>query len=154
MNKTSWISIPLALLGACTGAPNTVEVSLAPAVVSSLDGRITVSAIVADDATPIADTAVHLTVDYVDRNGTPHVIDPVDGQTSERGVFTTTVEGLQWDGTGTVTVTAGGLSGDAVFAVLDRTPPKVTILSPTTDKRVGPGLPDRKSTRLNSSHRP
>ena len=141
MIRTSlWVSIPLAL-GACAGPPNTVEVSLAPAVISSLDGRTTVSAIAADDTTPVGDTAMRIQIDYVDRNGTPHVIDAVDGKTNERGVFTTTLEGLRWDGTGKVTVTAGADSGEAVFAVLDRTPPKVTILPPTTDNRVGPGLP-------------
>jgi hypothetical protein len=141
MIKTSFrVSITLAL-GACAGTPNTVEVALAPPVISSLDGRTTVSAIVAEDAIPIADTAVQLTVEYTDRNGTAHAIEPIDGQTNDRGVFTTTVEGLLWDGTGTITVTSEGLAGEAVFAVLDRTPPKVEILSPTTDNRVGPGLP-------------
>ncbi len=138
--KIFWISLPLAF-GACVGPPNTVEVSLAPAVISSLDGRTTVSAIAADDATPIADIAMRFQIDYVDRNGTPHVIDPIDGKTNDRGVFTATLDGLLWDGTGKVTVTAGDTSGEAVFAVLDRTPPKITILPPTTDNRVGPGLP-------------
>ncbi|MBS1117785.1 MAG: SMP-30/Gluconolactonase/LRE-like region [Deltaproteobacteria bacterium] len=128
-------------LAACTGTPNTVEVALAPSLISSLDGRTTVSAIVAEDATPIPDTAVQLTVDYTDRNGTPHVIAPIDGRTDERGVFAATLEGLQWDGTGKVTVTVDALAGEADFAVLDRTPPKVELLSPTTDNHVGPGLP-------------
>ena len=141
MNRTSFRLSILLALGACTGSPNTVEVALAPAVVSSLDGRITVSALVADDAIPISDTAVNVRIDYTDRNGTPHPLDPIDGRTNERGVFTTTLEGLIWDGTGTVTVEAGDLSGEATFGVLDRTPPKVTILSPTTDNRVGAGLP-------------
>lgn len=135
-----WISIPV-VIGACAGEPNTVEVSLAPSVISSLDGRTTVSAIIADDFVPLSEEEVHVEIEYVDRNGTPHVIDPVHGVTNERGVFTATIEGLLWDGTGTVTVTSGALTGQATFGVLDRTPPKVTILSPTTDNKVGPGLP-------------
>ncbi len=141
MIKTS-VGVSLSLLAAaCAGPPNTIEVALAPAVISSLDGRTTVTALVADDTTPLTDTSVQITIDYTDRNGTPHAIDPIAGSTNDRGVFTATVDGLAWDGTGTITVTAGGEAGEAVFAVLDRTPPKVTILPPTTDLRVGPGLP-------------
>ena len=36
-----------------------------------------------------------------------------------------------WDGTGTVTATAGAVTGEATFAVLDRTPPVVTIAPAT-----------------------
>ena len=136
MIKTSFtVSITLAL-GACAGTPNTVEVALAPPVISSLDGRTTVSAIVAEDAVPIGDTAVQLTVEYTDRNGTAHAIDPIDGQTNDRGVFTATVEGLRWDGTGKITVTAEGLAGEAVFAVLDRTPVSYTHLTLPTNREV------------------
>jgi hypothetical protein len=141
MIRTSlWISIPLAA-AACAGAPNTIEVSLAPSLISSLDGRTTVTALVADNTTPLADTSVQVAIEYTDRTGTPHAIDPIDGTTNQRGVFTATIEGLAWDGTGLITVNAGTQSGEAAFAVLDRTPPKVTILPPTTDNRVGPGLP-------------
>jgi len=140
MNRSSWLSLVIAT-GACSSTPNTVEVALSPSVISSLDGRTTVTALVAEDTTPIADHDVHITIDYVDRNGTPHALDPIDGTTNERGVFTATLEGLAWDGTGKVTVDAGDAIGEATFGVLDRTPPKVTILSPTTDMRVGPGLP-------------
>ncbi len=141
MLRTSlWVSLPLTI-AACTGAPNTIEVSLAPSLISSLDGRTTVTALVADDTTPLPNTSVQVAIDYTDRTGRPHVIDSIDGTTDESGVFSTTVAGLAWDGTGTITVTTGGESGQAVFAVLDRTPPKVTILPPTTNLRVGPGLP-------------
>ena len=135
-----WVSLPLSV-AACAGAPSTVEVSLAPALISSLDGRTTVTALVADHTTPLSEQSLQVTVDYTDRTGTPHPIDPIDGSTNERGVFTATIEGLAWDGTGTITVTSASETGEAVFAVLDRTPPKVTILPPTTDLRVGPGLP-------------
>ena len=134
--------VPIAALAACAGSPNTVEVQLAPAVISSLDGTTVVSAIVAADTTPLEDLAVHMTIDYTDRNGTPHAIAPVDGRTDQRGVFTSTIAGLDWDGTGLVTVTHDAAStGTASFSVLDRTPPKIEILPPTTDRHVGPGLP-------------
>lgn len=134
-----WILVALA---ACTGTPNNIEVALAPEVISSLDGSTTMSAIVIDNAEPIAGQSVQVAIDYIDRNGTAHAIDGISGKTNERGVFTAKIGGLLWDGTGTVTVTGGGnLSGEATFSVLDRTPPKVAILSPTTDNKVGPGLP-------------
>jgi hypothetical protein len=132
--------IPIAF-AACAGAPNNVEVALAPDVISSQDGTTVMSAILVDNAEPIADESVQVAIDYTDRNGTPHAIDGITGKTNERGVFTATLGGLLWDGTGKVTVTAGSLSGEATFSVLDRTPPQVTILPPTTDNKVGPGLP-------------
>ena len=128
-------------LAACAGAPDTIEVRLAPAVISSLDGTTTVSAIVADATTPLDGVAVHIAIDYTDRNGTPHTISPVDGTTDQRGVFTTALAGLDFDGIGKVTVTHGAVTGEATFSVLDRTPPKITILPPTTDLKVGAGLP-------------
>lgn len=133
--------ILLVPLAACAGSPNSIEVALSPSLVSSLDGTTTVQAIVASDTTPRDGVAVQMTIDYTDRNGTPHVIAPVSGKTDDRGVFTSVVSGLRWDGTGTITVADGKLAGSATFAVLDRTPPKVTILPPTTDLHVGPGLP-------------
>lgn len=140
MPRLRWLS--LALLVACTGAPNNVEVQLAPAVISSLDGSTVVTALVAADTTPLEDVAVRMTVEYVDRNGTPREIAPVDGTTDHRGIFTSTITGLSWDGVGEVTVTHDEAStGTATFSVLDRTPPVIEILSPTVDNHVGPGLP-------------
>lgn len=131
----------IALVG-CTGDPTDVKVELSPAVISSLDGTTTVHAIVVNETTPLDDEPVRVTVAYTDRNGTVHAIDPVDGRTDTQGQFQTTLEGLAFDGTGTVTVEATtGVLGIATFAVLDRTPPKIEILPPTTDNRVGPGLP-------------
>ena len=134
----------LALLGlsvGCVGDPSNVIVELSPSVISSLDGTTTVSAIVTDGKTPLEDVGVHLSVTYEDRNGVPHAVDPVDGSTDARGVFHATLVGLTFDGAGTVIVETSGVDGAASFAVLDRTPPKVEILPPTTDNRVGPGLP-------------
>jgi sugar lactone lactonase YvrE len=138
-------SLPLAALAsglvACADV-NYIQVDLAPSVISSLDGTTTLSAIVTDQATPLDGIKVGVTVVYTDRNGMPHPIDPVEGKTDARGVFRTELTGLAWDGVGTVTVDTDNKVSDAVtFAVLDRTPPKLEILPPTTDKRVGPGLP-------------
>ncbi|MBA3395327.1 MAG: hypothetical protein H0T89_21945 [Deltaproteobacteria bacterium] len=127
---------------ACGGDPDTVRVELSPSVISSLDGTTVVSAIVSDGTTPLEDQPVQISIVYKDRNGTSHDVAPVEGRTDERGVFHATLMGLVWDGIGTVTVsTAPEVSGTATFSVLDRTPPKIEILPPTTDKRVGPGLP-------------
>lgn len=130
------------VLAACSASPTTVEITLAPDLISSLDGTTEISALVAADSVPLDGVAVTATIDYTDRNGTAHMIMPLAGTTDKRGVFHAQVTGLSWDGTGKVTVAVdSAVSGDATFAVLDRTPPKLTILPPTTDLRVGPGLP-------------
>jgi hypothetical protein len=132
----------LVVLASCTGDPDIVQVELSPSLISSLDGTTRVSAIVAADLTPLPDEPVRITVEYTDRNGTPHAIDPIDAITNDRGVAEATLTGLAWDGIGIVTVTtANAITTSATFTVLDRTPPKIEILPPTTDKRVGPGLP-------------
>src|SRR5512139_1025478 len=129
-------------VGACTGDPSAIDVELAPSVISSLDARLGVTVLVHDNAQPLDDQPVRITIAYTDRNGMPHEIPQVDGTTDTRGRFTATIEGFAWDGTGTVTVeTAADVRTSATFVVLDRTPPKVEILPPTSDKRVGPGLP-------------
>lgn len=131
----------LILCAACTGPVDNVQVELSPTVISSLDGSTTVTALVASESSPLADTAVQMAVTYTDRNGTPHDIAPVTGTTDERGIFKATIEGLTWDGVGQVDVTADGIVGSATFSVLDRTPPAIEILPPTTDGKVGAGLP-------------
>ena len=110
-------------------------VQLAPEVISSNDGTLGVHAIVLGDREVLPDTAVNVTVAYTDRNGTTHDIAPANGPTDETGAFDTTLTGLVWDGTGTVTATvAGGPTGTATFAVLDRTPPKLTITPPANNQ--------------------
>jgi len=122
-----------ALLAACTSNPNDVIVDLAPSVVSSLDGTLHVDALVLADRDPADGKAITISVDYTDRNGMAHMISDVAGKTDARGAYSTTLTGLQWDGTGTVTAkVSGGPTGDATFSVLDRTPPKVTIMAPAT----------------------
>ena len=77
---------------------------------------------------------VDVSVDYTDRNGTAHMISPLAGTVDDNGEFKGSFEGLQWDGTGTITATVHGGDGDvtdvATFAVLDRTPPAVEITPP------------------------
>jgi hypothetical protein len=121
----------LTFTGACAAEPNDILVSLAPDIVSSLNGTLSVRATVLGDREPVAEQALQLTLDYQDRGGTSHPIAPIDGTTDAKGVFEATVEGLTWDGSGTVIVTSAGLEGSASFAVLDRTPPKVTIVPPS-----------------------
>ena len=126
--------ITLALLVACTPDTNDVSVRLAPEVISSIDGTLGVSALVLADRQPSEGETVDVTVAYTDRNGTPHDVAPATGTTDSKGQFDTTLTGLTWDGTGTVTVTVqgGGPTGTATFAVLDRTPPKLTITPPAS----------------------
>jgi hypothetical protein len=135
--------VSLLALAACAGDPTAIQIELSPSVISSLDGSTTVSAIISDDSmTPLADVVARITVDYVDRNGTVHDIAPIDVRTDDRGVIHARLEGLLWDGTGTVTVeTTAQVADSATFSVLDRTPPKIEILPPTVDGLVGPGLP-------------
>lgn len=125
----------------CAGDPSAVEVELSPSVISSLDGTTSVTALIRDLDQPLADIVARATVSYVDRNGEPHEIEPVDGTSDDRGVFHADLSGLSFDGTGVVTVeTTGGISGSASFSVLDRTPPTV-VIDPPAAGAVGPGLP-------------
>lgn len=124
----------LAVLVACTPDTNDVSVRLAPEIISSIDGTLSVTALVLADRQPAESETVDITVAYTDRNGTAHDIAPATGTTDAKGTFEATLVGLTWDGTGTVTATvAGGPVGTATFAVLDRTPPKVTITPPTAN---------------------
>ncbi len=146
-------ALVLLAFGCSDPSPNEVLIELAPEVVSSIDGTLHVRAMAIGDRTPLAGEQMRLTVAYTDRNGTDHAITGAEGKTDDRGAFEAAVAGLEWEGTGTVTaavvdgagapVMAGGLAveGAATFAVLDRTPPTVEILPPTTDNHVGPGLP-------------
>ena len=122
----------LALLptAACVGDPSEIVVSLAPDVVSSLSGELTVRAIVLADRTPIEGEPLEISVDYADRGGVAHAIAPVSGTTDGTGAFEATLAGMTWDGRGTVLVTGAGIEGTASFAVLDRTPPTVTLTAP------------------------
>jgi hypothetical protein len=120
-------------LAACAYNPNEVEVALAPDVVSSLDGTLQVRATLLHDRDLETMKSVSISIAYTDRNGTPHEIAPATGTTDQRGEFDATLTGLMWDGTGTVSAAAdAGPTGTATFAVLDRTPPKVSITAPAT----------------------
>lgn len=141
----SRLGLALLFVTGCTAGTNDVVVNLAPEVISSIDGTLAVHAIVLADRTPAAGENVEISVDYKDRNGTPHAITAVDGVTDESGAVDATLTGLTWDGIGTVKATVltgaagsapmmiGGkpLEAEATFAVLDRTPPVVSIIAPT-----------------------
>jgi hypothetical protein len=144
------LALPLPLI-ACTSDPNDVVVQLAPEVISSLDGTLSVHTIVLGDRDPLPDTTIDVTVAYTDRNGTAHDIAPATGKTDQSGAFDATLTGLTWDGSGTVTATVGSLTGTATFAVLDRTPPKLEIMPPAqvrqgTDVRVSVHITDEIGT--------
>jgi len=138
-------SLAAAALTAC-GAPDPdgIIVEVSPEVISSIDGTTTVDLMVIGERTPLADHAVRITVAYTDRNSVDHPIEPIEGVTDGRGAFQAVLSGMAWEGIGTVTAEVVGvpdLTGVATFSVLDRTPPTVEILPPTTDLHVGAGLP-------------
>jgi len=126
--------LALVPLVGCAADANDVIVTLQPEVISSQDGVLGVHAVVLGDNAPKESQAVSISVDYTDRNGTPHTVAPFDGKTDKSGAIDASFTGLTWDGTGTVTVQVGtkGPSGEATFAVLDRTPPVATIMAPAT----------------------
>ncbi len=130
--------LALVPLVGCAADANEVMITLQPEVISSQDGTLQVHAVVLGDNTPKDAQAVDVSLDYTDRNGTAHMIAPFSGKTDKSGAIDAAFTGLTWDGTGTVTVQVGtkGPSGTATFAVLDRTPPKATILPPAT-ARIG-----------------
>lgn len=130
--RLALLAVPLA---ACASDPNDVMVQLAPEVISSLDGTLQVHAILLGDNEPLPDKPMDVTLAYTDRNGMAHAITPASGKTDKAGAFDASFQGLMWDGSGTVTATSGSLTGTATFAVLDRTPPKVTITPPTSVPR-------------------
>ena len=123
----------LAPLAACA-TTNDVAVELAPDLVSSIDGRLSVHVLALSDRDPVGGDKIEVSLDYTDRNGTAHVIAPLAGSIDDNGAFEGTFEGLKWDGSGTVTALVHGGDGDvtgtATFAVLDRSPPVVTITPP------------------------
>lgn len=121
---------------ACSASTDNIVVSLAPDVVSSIDGTIGVRATAFADRAPSGGESVSITVAYTDRNGTTHDIAPAQGETNANGVLEATLTGLTWDGTGTVTATVDGsdITAQATFAVLDRTPPSVTITPPAANQ--------------------
>jgi hypothetical protein len=133
-------------LVACSASPSDVSAQLAPEVISSLDGTLTVHAAALADKDPATNEAIEITVDYKDRNGVAHTIAPVDGTTDDKGTFDATLTGFTFDGIGTVKVQllsgaagsaplmSGGnpIEADATFSVLDRTPPTVTIMPPAS----------------------
>ena len=122
-------------LVACAAETDGVVIQLAPDVISSLDGTVAVHATVLADREPRAGEPVDVSVAYTDRNGTAHAIAPASGMTNGNGAFDTAFTGLMWDGIGTITVSVpGGPEATATFAVLDRTPPHVTITPPANNQ--------------------
>jgi len=129
----------LAPFTACA-TTNDVAIELAPDLISSIDGTLTVHALALSDRDPVGGEKIDLSIDYTDRNGTPHAIEPITGTTDDSGAFEGVFGGLTFDGTGTVTAVVHGgdgeVTGSATFAVLDRTPPALTI-TPPAQIRIG-----------------
>lgn len=133
----------LAVIGCGAPAPDRVNVTLAPDVVSSQSGALTAEAVVLDGNTQLAGWTVKLHVDYADRNDAMHAIDDAAGASDDTGRVVGAFSGLEWEGAGTVTASLFDAKGNpaldaakqpitaqASFSVLDETPPAVTITSP------------------------
>lgn len=131
------VSLLASLLTACGADTNAISIELAPDIVSSLDGTLSVSTTAFADREVAEAETVDIAVDYTDRNGIAHAIAPAQGTTDASGAFDVTLEGFTFDGTGTVTASIAGtdVQASATFAVLDRTPPTVTITPPTSVTR-------------------
>jgi len=142
-------------LTACGPDTNAISVNLAPEVISSIDGTLSIHAVALADREPAPDERIGIAVEYTDRNGVAHPIDPVDDVTDAAGAADFTLTGFTFDGIGAVTaqvlsggsgsepLTTGGVPVETVatFAVLDRTPPKVTIVPPANSQiRAGQDL--------------
>lgn len=135
MRNLACVCLMFAPLAACA-TTNDVAIDLAPDLISSIDGTLTVRALALSDRDPVGGDKIDLAVDFKDRNGTVHMVAPISGTTDDNGAFEGVFEGLIWDGSGTVTATVHGGDGDvtgtATFGVLDRTPPAITIMPPAT----------------------
>ena len=148
MSRLAWPALWFVSLAACTATTDDVVVQLAPEVISSIDGTLSVRATALAQRDPgDKGQTIEMSVVYQDRNGIAHDIAPIDGTTDDKGVVEGTFTGLTFDGTGTVTATllsggsgsnpvmAGGMpvAAEASFAVLDRSPPKIEIVPPMGD---------------------
>lgn len=122
-------------LGACATTDN-VTVELAPNLISSIDGQAAFRVQAFAGGELIGGDPIDVAVEYVDRNGTSHAITALAGTIADDGSLEGEFSGLTWDGSGTVTAVVHGGSGDvtgsATFAVLDRTPPKLSIIGPAS----------------------
>lgn len=134
--------------------PDAVLLQLAPDVVSSEDGSLVARATVVDGQTPLKGKTVRLTVVFTDQLGNVRSVPGVTEETDRTGAVEHTFEGLFWAGAGSIH--AEVLDGDgepyvgredvpvestSTFAVVDLTPPSVTIQPPTEDLHVGRDLP-------------
>jgi DNA-binding beta-propeller fold protein YncE len=134
------------LISGCdtTPAPDGIFIELAPDLISSAEGTMRVRALVVGEQRSLSGESVRFDVAYTDRNGDEHVIEAVTGETDKRGSFETVLSGFDFEGMGSVSATLVDdeqVSAEAVFSVLDETPPTVLIQPPTADSVIGTGFP-------------
>lgn len=132
-----------------------VQLALAPEVISTEDATLRVRATVFDGTTRLRGRTVRIQIAFTDQLGNLRTYQGTTADTDRSGSVEHEFSGLVYSGAGTVT--AEVLDGDgepvldgddvpvaaeASFAVIDLSPPVVSIdPSATTDNRVGPGLP-------------
>ncbi len=124
-------------LAACATTDDVV-VELAPDLISSLDGTLSLRATALSGGDTIGGDKIDITIAYTDRNGTDHAIEALTGSIDDAGIFEGELTGLTWEGSGTITAVVHGDDGDvegtATFAVLDRTPPTLSIAPPANSQ--------------------
>ena len=155
---------PLALWAAASGCgddgsggrvkPDAVVLTLAPDVVSSAEGSLSATAVVLEGTSPQKNWSIRLQVVFTDQLGRLRTVPGVTADTDATGALRHTFEQLRWAGAGTITAEVLDSDGqpyigkddlplatEATFAVIDLSPPTVTILPVTSDNHVGPSLP-------------
>lgn len=150
--KKSLALVSLWAIGCGGAGPDRVTLSLTPDVLSSERGELLAEATVANGSLGLANWSVRLKVDYTDRNGTAHDIAPVTDKSDGIGLVAASFPGLTWEGAGSVTAELLDGKGEPVldadkapitatagFAVLDQSPPEVSITSPATGAHVPRG---------------
>lgn len=137
MHQSLRILLACIPLTACASTDDVV-VELAPDLISSLDGTMSLRVTALSDGDPYGGDSIDIAIAYTDRNGTDHAIEALKGSVNDAGVFEGDLAGFDWDGAGTVTATVHGDDGDkvgiATFAVLDRTPPVLSITPPANNQ--------------------
>lgn len=144
MRRLAFFWMSLGVIGCGAPPPDRVNLALAPDVISSESGALAVEAHVLAGETLLEGWTVKLHVDYADRNDAMHAVDDVSDKSDGTGRVLGTFSGLKWEGAGTVTASLLDKAGNpaldskknpimtrSTFAVLDESPPVVTITSPT-----------------------
>jgi hypothetical protein len=140
------------MVGCGAPSPDRVSLALAPDVISSDSGVLSAQARVWNGDTELKGWNVKLHVDYTDRNDVAHAVDDMAATSDGIGAVQNSFAGLKWEGAGTVTASVFDEKGmpaldaqkapimtAATFAVIDQSPPAVSIVSPANGAKITQG---------------